>query len=536
MISDKSKTPYLNKSKEEELMEDEKIDRILKDITLKRPHSAYAIFLSNEIESIKAKNKDQKIVLKEINPIIIEKWHNLKEEEKKKYEKLYDEENYRYKAGIELVSHYIFKDSNFNSLNIVPTAYRIYLNEKLREGFEQGLDPKEVKKEASLSWAEMPKEKKQIYIDKKRENDNWFAKAQNIKKISPTTLFVQEQIEKAETKGIEPPLVKDLLESWNTLSDDVKKRFEKYAQELNEEKEKLRDLYDILYGLKPKKPKGAFKVFVREQAKNNKFKNFQDSSDLWNKLSEEEKEKYLMKSHRLQLAYKYKKMIYKKKIKKILPRKPLIANLIFLKEKKGHKPPNGEGFIKYWQSIYENLPPEKKKKYEEMAKKDRENYEKKISQFKNKIFDMPKNPISPFSMYLIDRIPDLKKQKPKEHMKNFIKQVAEEWQKGEIVDIQFYHKKSELDRIRFKKQLKEFNKFGYYTRPNVNNNEENNDFDEENEKNKKQIKKKRTSIIRNKKTKRGGKSTKKIKVLIEVNSLSEILKLQNNKKIQIIDK
>ena len=48
----------------------------------------------------------------------------------------------------------------------------------------------------------MPKEKKQIYIDKKRENDNWFAKAQNIKKISPTTLFVQEQIEKAETKGI----------------------------------------------------------------------------------------------------------------------------------------------------------------------------------------------------------------------------------------------------------------------------------------------------------------------------------------------
>ena len=79
---------------------------------------------------------------------------------------------------------------------------------------------------------------------------------------------------------------------------------------------------------------GAFKVFVHEQAKNNEFKNISDSSDLWNKLSEEEKEKYLMKSHRLQLAYKYKKMIYKKKIKKILKKNPLISKQIFRKEKK----------------------------------------------------------------------------------------------------------------------------------------------------------------------------------------------------------
>ena len=88
MISEKIKTPYLNKSKEEELMKDEKIDKILKDITLKRPRTPYALFLSNEIESIKAKSKDKKIVLNEIAPIILEKWHNLKEEEKKKYEKI----------------------------------------------------------------------------------------------------------------------------------------------------------------------------------------------------------------------------------------------------------------------------------------------------------------------------------------------------------------------------------------------------------------------------------------------------------------
>ena len=513
--------PYLNKSKEEELMEDEKIDRILKDVTLKNPCRPFQLFYSNEIESIKAKNKDQKIVLKEINPIIIEKWHNIKEEEKEKYEKLYEEAKYKYKAEIELVSHYIFKDSNYNSINVVPTAYRIYLNEKLREGFEQGLDPKEVKKEASLKWAKMPKEKKQIYIDKKRENDNWFMRAQNINKISPTTLFIQEQIEKAKKKGKELPLVKDILHTWKTLSDDAKKRFMEYAQEINEEKDNLRDLYDILHGLKPKLPLGAFKVFVKEQVKKNEFINLRDSYDLWRKLNVDEKEIYFLKSHRLRLAYKYKKMIYKKKIRKMLPPKPLFARQYFLKEKKGHKSPNGENWLKYWTSIYESLPLEKKKKYEEIAKKVRENYEKKKSQFKGKIFDMPKKAISPFLLYLSDRIPDLIKQNPKEPVTNLYKQIAKEWEKGEIVDIKFYHKKAEKDKIRFNKQLKEFNKFGYYTRPNVNNNEENNDFSEESEKNKKTIKKKRTSIICNKKTKRGGNSTKKIRISIEVSSLSD---------------
>ena len=512
MINNKRKTPYVNKSKEEELMEDEKIDRILKDITLRKPTKPFTLFLSKEIESIKAKNKDQniQILFGEISSIIAEKWHNLKEEEKKKYEKLYEEDKNRYKAELELVRHYLFKDSNLNSINPVPTAYKIYLYEKLREGFEQGLDPKDVKKEASLSWVKKPKEKKKIYIDKKRENDNWFIKAKNINKITPIALFIQKKMEEAKRKRIEPPLLKDIAPNWKNLSYDEKKRFEKYAQELNEEKEKLHDLYDVLHGLNPKQPKGAFNIFIQEQIKNNEFKSFPDSKDLWNKLSEDEKEIYLLKSHRCQLAYRYKKMIYKKKIRKILPRMPRRPFLFFLKEKKGHKIPKGENWLQYWTSFYENLPLEKKKIYEEKAKKDKENYFIKMSQFKNKIFDMPKKAISPFLMYFCERFPDLKKQKPEEIAPNIAKQIAKEWQKGDKVDIDFYYIKAEKDRIRYKKQLKEFNKFGYYTRPRVRNNKENDDFDEDNEQNKKINKKKRTPIICNKKTKRIGNPTKKI--------------------------
>ena len=68
--------------------------------------------------------------------------------------------------------------------------------------------------------------------------------------------------------------------------------------------------------------------------------------------------------------------------------------------------------MQYWTSFYENLSLEKKKIYEEKAKIDKENYFIKMSQFKNKIFDMPKKAISPFLMYFCERFPDLKKQKP----------------------------------------------------------------------------------------------------------------------------
>ena len=60
---------------------------------------------------------------------------------------------------------------------------------------------------------------------------------------------------------------------------------------------------------------------------------------MWDKLSEDEKESYLKKSHTLKLAYKYKKMIYDKKIKKILPKKPATAYGYFLKEKNNEKAP-----------------------------------------------------------------------------------------------------------------------------------------------------------------------------------------------------
>ena len=183
---------------------------------------------------------------------------------------------------------------------------------------------------------------------------------------------------------------------------------------------------------------------------------------MWNKLNEEEKEEYLIKSHRCLLAYRYKKMIYNRKIKKILPKRPRNALTQFLKEKKGQKPANGENWLSFWRTVYNNLPKEKKKKYEEKAQKAKEIYERKMLQFQDKVFDMPLKPLSGFALYVQDRLPDLKKEKPDENNKDLLRQIAKEWQEEKDLDQSMYNKEAEKDKKRFKKQLKDFETLGYY--------------------------------------------------------------------------
>ena len=473
---------------------DEQIDQIIKDITLKRPRNPFTQFVLAEVDSYKTKNKDAKIDLGEFNQSCADKWKKMKEGEKKKYSKLYEDEKVKYKSDLELVKHYLFRDFN-DTVYRSPTAYRIFLNEKLREGFDQGLDPKDVRKEAGNTWARMTEEEKKVYVDKKKENDNWFLKAEKIRKISPIALFIQKKIQEAKEKHKEPPSLKEISPAWKKLSKNEKKSFEKYAQEINEEKEKLRDIYDIVHGIKPKKPAGAFRIFLQEKAKNNEIKTIQDGHELWKKLSEEQKEEYLTKSHKCLLAYRYKKMIYNKKIKKMLPKKPKGPFQAFLKEKKGQKPAKGENMLSFWKKVYDGFSDAQKKKYVEKAEKDKERYDRQMSKFQDKVFDMPKKPHSGFNLYVQDRMPDLKKAKPNAQVTVLLRQIAKEWKEGKDVDTKQYNKNAEKDKRRFKKQLKEFQKMGYYTKEKAESEDETED------KSKKSQKKKSSSKASTKKSK-----------------------------------
>jgi hypothetical protein len=195
-----------------------------------------------------------------------------------------------------------------------------------------------------------------------------------------------------------------------------------------------------------------------------------------------------------------------------MPKRPANAYAQFLKDKKGQKIPQGEKAVTYWRDEYENLTKEKKKKYIEKAEREKERYEKKMEEFKNYVFDLPKRPLNAFSLFVRDRIPDLKNENPKAPTTQLIKIAAKEWKKEDGVSQSKYEKKAEQDKKRFSRQMKDFEKLGYYKKNSrgerTKKGDEEDEDDEEEVKSKRNTKKKRSSSTASKSTKRGSKRTK----------------------------
>ena len=115
-----------------------------------------------------------------------------------------------------------------------------------------------------------------------------------------------------------------------------------------------------------------------------------------------------------------------------------------------------------------------------------------MEEYKNYVFDMPKRPLTAFSLFVKDRIPDLKKENDKAPVTKLIKIAAKEWQSEDGVSQGKYEKKAEYDKKRFKKQLKDFETLGYY-KANYRAEKKTKDEDSEDEEEKKSKKKKRSS-------------------------------------------
>lgn len=486
-----SKSPNRSKSRSESQpyseIDDDQIDEIFKNITLKKPRNPFSQFVMQEAAKIKTKTGKFDLKTEMVN--ITDKWEKLDESGREKYLKLFEDEKIKYQKDLLLVRHYLFKDYN-DTVMRKPTAYRIFLQERMRDGFEKGLEPKEVQSEASKDWKKMEDKEKAIYLNKKKENDNWFAKAEKTKRVTSLSLFVSQKFQEAKNAHKPVPTLADIAPSWKKLSQEEKQHFEKYADEINQERRHLQDLFDITHGVKPRRPAGAYKAFLQEKAKEGVLKSLQDGKELWDKLTEDEKEVYLAKAKRTQLAYKYKKMIYEKKIKKIIPRKPGGAFCFFLKEKKGQIPKNGESFLKYWKEEWNKLEDNKKKHYEAKATAAMEKYEKKKKAFENKVFDLPQRPMSGYMIFISQSIKKIKDKEDEDGVDKkdrtptaeLVKKFGKEWMDMKQSEKDYYEKLASKGRKVYKKQLKEFNQNGYYTKNKAKKEVEEEGEDDEDEK------------------------------------------------------
>ena len=74
------------------------------------------------------------------------------------------------------------------------------------------------------------------------------------------------------------------------------------------------------------------------------------------------------------MAYKYKELLINKNINRFLPKKPKSPFTIFLRDQSGVKVPDDTKTMDYFHNLFNNLSPQRKEKYNNMFKKEYEDY------------------------------------------------------------------------------------------------------------------------------------------------------------------
>ena len=193
------------------------LDYLITQLTLKKKRSPFNIYISENYEVIKKKNPN--FISSQIFEILNKNWREkVSKEEKEKYKNLANEEKKNYEKEIEIMRQYY----NINLSKEKSTAYRIFLNSRLKEGFKNEQEPEDIKKIARKDWSEMSKEEKLKWQNEKDNIDNWWERAKNSKNISSYCIFIQKKIEDAKEKNEEMLNFDTCAKIWKKMSKNKK--------------------------------------------------------------------------------------------------------------------------------------------------------------------------------------------------------------------------------------------------------------------------------------------------------------------------
>ena len=180
------------------LHDEERINQLLIQVKFLKPMKACDFFIKKHFEDENI-NYEELVLKNKLNDYrdkinnLKYNWTNMNIEERLEFERLEEKDKNRYLRDLEIIKTYIFKGFN-GKVTCKPTAYRLFLNEKLIEGLNKNIQPKDIKKEAREIWNKMDIKEKILYRTAKRENDNFFDEIMNHKYISPFFIFMNNEL------------------------------------------------------------------------------------------------------------------------------------------------------------------------------------------------------------------------------------------------------------------------------------------------------------------------------------------------------
>ncbi len=438
----------------------ENIDDVLFEISLKKPKRAYNFYI------IEMRSKDREsMTLIETVQKYAKKWPNVSAADKKRYQDMAQNDIERYQNHLELVRKHILQ----KPLKEDATPYRIFLDECIRKAIENNDDPKEAKKEASETWKNMDADAKREYTEKKKQHLEFY---ENLRKTHSTAssynLFVRDQMATAREADKSATMM-DCAEAWRKCKNSIKEKYQQLAEDENAERAKNRDIFEIAFGVKPRKPHGAYRFFLMEIAKQGKLSGTNALAEgirLWKKTSEADKEKYQRMAQRDKLAYLVKKMEYDQIQKKNSGTKkaltPLNLFMQDMRDKVETKDLGKGGYFEYCYKKWNKMEDAAKKKFYKMAEEHKANLDKSMKD-DDRVFDMPKRPGNAYTIYVASVSAELRQKYPKKEQSEYFTIAAADWHKMSEKEKSRFVKLAEKHMEEYKQKLADFNENGYYT-------------------------------------------------------------------------
>jgi hypothetical protein len=416
-------------------------DNIL-DIDISKPRNAFALFSSNtRVVYDKSKGIGARTV------IVSERWSKLSMKEKEVYGKKAEEEVKRYEKNLALVKKFLLNPDKLKDSRTPYALFKdVYVHNYMNDndvGFRAAAE------QARIEWNSLSISEKDVWKDQLEKEKETLAHIKNFKPgfKKAYALYVHDRIVYDNLNRTEA------MAEWSIVSQKIKEKYEKKAAEENEANEKLRDLYEIANGLKPKRPNGPIAIFMAELSQTNiATKNFiQEGYKRYEELSDEKKLYYEKQSKILQLKYSIKKTEFNKANPEKLNKTPTGYQL-WLKDSKDRIKINDEGF---------NIGEFSSKAYETWLKEPehvREDYKKRSMKLKEdsieatRFDDKPEKPLGPYIAFSKSYLEENKNKSLKGLLQKekFIK-VGEAWEK-------LSEKEKNVYKYKYEKELEIYNK------------------------------------------------------------------------------
>jgi len=236
----------------------------------------------------------------------------------------------------------------------------------------------------------------------------------------------------------------------------------------NQEKEAKVDQYQIAFNIKPKRPIGAFRIFLRDCAGTGKLEGkkniLAEGYKMFNALSQNDKNKYQAQAKKEQLVYAVKKLEFTKYLRSLRQDHSISAYNIFIRENANlfNKDKNlkGEKFMEFMSKKFTELDSKKKQYYQDLADKESRTRGAKSDEFNDRVFDVPKRPATIYALYVKENFSKIYAKNS--NFNETVNKISSAWKQLKPNDKSKYEKEFEKLTEDYKGHLKDFETYGFF--------------------------------------------------------------------------